>query len=210
MQELRDAFLVDHCHWLFVGATGIAHQAFGASPQVRDIFPSPIALAPLAPSDVQVLLDLRYRHLQMGLHLIPPVTSSDGARLYARYHGELRGFLKLLSQAVQRRSISEPGVALPAETVVTMMAEVYYASVLVHRVGPTVAAHLKAAYAGKPWTASFRVKDLSAAARITPATESVAIQGLLRDGVIEVAERKGKSAYYRLLGGDYSVALNLG
>jgi len=209
MRELRDAFLVDHCHWLFVGTTGIARQVFGASPQIRDIVPITIALAPLEPSDVQALLDVRYRHLQMGLRLIPPVTASDGARLYARYRGELRGFLRLLSQSVQRRSIGEPGVALPAETVVAEMAEVYYASVLVHRVGPVVASHLKAVYAGKPWTAVFRGTDLAAAAHITPASASELIKRLLRDGVVEIAERKGRSVYHRLAGGDYAVALNL-
>jgi len=209
MQDLRDAFLVDYCHWLFVGITGIARHVFGASPQVRDIFPVTITLAPLATSDVQALLDVRYRHLQMGLRLTPPVAASDGARLYARYHGELRAFLRLMSQAVQQRSSSEPGVPLSAEAVVAEMAESYYASVLVPQVGAVVAAHLKAVYAGKPWTSLFRMTDLAGAAQITPASASAIVKRLLADGVIEVAERKGRSIYHRLVGGDWSVALNL-
>lgn len=97
MQQVRDCFLVDHSHWLFVGTTGIEQQIFRASEQVNGIVPFAVPLDPLAPDEVAELLRRRYHHLQKGIHVTPPIDPNDGATLYRRYDGELRTFLSLLS-----------------------------------------------------------------------------------------------------------------
>lgn len=209
IQQVRDCFLIDHSHWLFVGTTGIQERIFRTAEQVSGIIPFAITLEPLAPDEVAELLTRRYHHLRRGRHVTPPVAPTDGAALYQRYHGQLRAFLSLLSGAVQRRTAFAPGVALSVADVVSTMAPTFREEKLIKRVGPSATAHLAAVYAGRAFDAEFRVTDLAAAAGITQAAASQFVKDLLMADVIRQTRTAGKSVYYQIAHGDLMVALNL-
>lgn len=207
MQDVRDAFLFPHGHWLFVGAGDIEHAVF-AAPQVRGIIPVAVTLEPLGAGEVAELLDRRYRHVQRGVRLTPPVAPTDAAELYTRYRGDLRNYLRLLSRAVQHYAVGAPGRPLDAAAVVRLMAPVYRAE-LVRRLGPADAAHLESATRGQMPDAEFRVTDLAARTGLTQAAASKIVQRLLAAGALAPGRVAGKSVYYRLAGGDFTVALGL-
>jgi hypothetical protein len=209
IQQVRDCFLVDYSHWLFVGTTGIRDQIFRASEQVSGIIPFAIPLKPLAPDEVAELLTRRYGHLRRGMHLVPPVAPDDGAALYRRYHGQLRAFLSLLSNAVQRHAASAPGTALRVADVVAVMAPTFRDEKLVGRIGPADTESLAKVMAGQPFDAEFRVTGVASALGVTQAAASKFAQRLIKAGVIRQSRTQGKSIYYQLAHGDVTVALNL-
>jgi hypothetical protein len=209
VQQVRDCFLFDYSHWLFVGTTGITDNVFRASEQVRGIIPFTIALNPLAPEEVAELLKRRYQHLRQGQTLIPPITAADGATLYRRYHGQLRAFLSLLSHAVQRHAGSAPGTPLTVPDVVTLMAPTLRAEKLVARIGVADTEALRKTTAGRPYDAEIRVTDIETALGVNQAAASRLVQRLVQAGVLRKTRTQGKSVYYSLAHGDLTVALNL-
>lgn len=209
IQQVRDCFLVDDSHWLFVGTTGIREHIFRASEQVSGIIPFAIPLQPLAAEQVAELLTRRYHHLRRGMHLTPPVAPGDGATLYRRYHGQLRAFLSLLSNAVQRHAASAPGTPLAVEDIVAVMAPGFRDEKLVRRIGAADTESLAKAMAGRAFDAEIRVTDLAGATGMTQASASKLAQRLIKAGVIRQSRTQGKSVYYRLAHGDLTVALNL-
>lgn len=209
IQQVRDCFLVDHTHWLFVGTTGIEQHVFRASAQVSGIVPFSIRLDPLRSDEVVDLLDRRYRHLRSGLRLVHPISPPDGAALYARYRGQLRAFLSLLSNAVQRHSAFAPGQTLSIGDVLGLMTPEFRVRKLLPRVSPEDAAHLAKTLAGTRHDAEFRVSELAEGMGATQAAASKLAKRLLSAGVIELSRTHGKSVYYRIAEGDLTVALGM-
>lgn len=208
MQQVRDAFLFEHGHWLFVGTTGIEEDIFRVHPQVGGIIPLSVSLRPLAPNEVGTLLEKRYWHLRNGFRFTPPVATADAEALYARYHGHLRDFLRLLSGAVQRHAVTAPGMSLSAEHVVRTMAATYAAS-LMSRISKEDAQALQATLGGQPFDAEFRVTDIARCADTTQALASRLVVRLMETQVIHESRRRGRSVYYRVRHGDDTVALGL-
>ena len=209
MQQIRDCFLIDGSHWLFVGTTGIERQIFRASEQVNGIVPFAVQLGPLAPDEVAELLRRRYIHLQKGIHLTPPIDPNDGATLYRRYDGELRTFLSLLSSAVQRHSGFAPGVPLAVDVVVSTMAPTFRIQTLLRLIGEADAAHLEKALGGKSFDHEFRVTDLAKAIGMAQASASKFAQRLIAANVIRKRREVGKSVFYQIANGDLTVALGM-
>ncbi len=212
MGDLRDAFLFMHGHWLFVGATGIEHTVFGED-AVESIMTLSVTLAPLSPDEVVDLLQRRYKHLQQGIHLTPPVSDEAARTLYARYQGQLRGFLKLLSRAVQRRAVLGAVRPLSTTDVVRLLADEYWARSMqgatLNQVTATNLEHLRTLLAAKPFDTEFRATDIAKSAELTPAAASHIIEQLSRHGVIGLVRTKGRSKYYRITDGDLTVALRM-
>ena len=211
MQEVRDCFLADHGHWLFVGTTGITEAIFAPTPQVSSIIPFHTVLGPLGRTDVAELLARRYRHLHLGdqvAALVPPVSAEEGARLYERYHGHLRAFLMLLSRAVQRRSAANPGVPLTAADVATTMAPIYWPE-LVRRAGANDAEQLRRGLAGKAHTTTFRVTDLEKALNVSQPAASKMMARLEKARVVIQSHVSGRNTFYRIPRGDDSIALEM-
>jgi hypothetical protein len=209
MQDVRDALLVEHSHWLFVGTTDIEDQIFRATPQVGGIVPFAVTLEPLEPAQVAELLERRYRHLQRGRRLVAPVRSDVAAELYVRYRGHLRDFLRLLSAAVQRQASIAPGLPLSAEEVVALMQSRYYQDVLVKRVGSGDAEHLRVVLAGKSYDAEFRAVDVRQATGMSHVGAGKLIRRLVDAGVAAPVRASANSTYFRVISGDATVALGL-
>ena len=103
LRDLRDYLLLPGAHWVFVGATGIEDDVFRVYDQVGGIFPAADVLRPLTPAEIEQLLERRYDYLRIdGRPLVEPIVPRDAAGLYALYQGDLRNFLRLLSDAADR------------------------------------------------------------------------------------------------------------
>jgi len=209
MQHLRDAFLFEHSHWLFVGTTGIEEDIFRVHPQVGGIIPLAMSLGPLTPDEVRLLLEKRYAHLRNWFGFIEPVGAQDAASLYARYHGHLRDFLRLLSGAVQHYAVTAGSGSLTASQVVRTMAPTYWSEKLTKRITAEDARRLAATLDGQPFDAEFRVADVVVRASINQAHASRALKRMLEKHVIHETRRQGKSVFYRVSHGDDTVALGL-
>lgn len=209
VRNLRDSFLTDQSHWLFVGTDNIEQRIFRTTEQVGGIIPFAIDLEPLPAEVIAEVLQRRYEHLRRGRRLIPPVEPIVAAALYERYRGDLRNFLRLLSRAVQHHAIASPGAPLGANDLLALMAPRYWPE-LVKRIGENDARHLSAIYAGKTHDAEFRVSDaVRAIGTITQASASKLVQRLAESGVIAQSRVEGKSVYYRPNSGDVTIALGL-
>jgi DNA-binding MarR family transcriptional regulator len=212
MADLRDAFLFLHSHWLFVGTTGIDRTIFG-DPTLSSFMTLRVALPPLSVSEVVEVLRRRYQHLQQGIYQTPPVADDAARTLYARYHGQLRGFLGLLSRAVQRRALRGVGVPLTAADVIEVMADAYWERAIQGAVGkhvtPATLGHLRALLYEQPCTMEFRATDLVRATSLTPAAATKILQELVKQDVIALVRHKGQSKYYRLTDGDLTIALRM-
>jgi hypothetical protein len=200
---------VEHSHWLFVGRTGIEEQIFRVTEQVSGIVPFAVTLEPLEPLQVAELLERRYRHLQRGARLVPPVSPQVAAALYGRYHGHLRDFLRLLSAAVQRQANIAPGVPLGAEEVIALMQSRYYRDLLVRRIGGGDAEHLSAVLAGKPHDAEFRAADVKQATGMSHVAAGKLVRRLVGAGVVAAARESANSTFFHVVSGDATVALGL-
>jgi hypothetical protein len=210
MQALRDAFLFEWSHWLFVGTTGIHEQIFrGKQGAAGSIIPVVVTLAALTPDEVVALLEKRYRHLRNGFRFTEPVAPKEAAALYARYRGHLRGFLRLLSGAVQHHALLASGGSMRATQVVSTMAPTYWIDTLTTRITVQDAHLLAATITGQPYDTEFRVADVVQRAVINQAHASRAVQRMVEQQVIHETRRHGKSVYYRVSHGDDTVALGL-
>lgn len=208
IHSLRDAFQFDHAHWLFVGTTDIEHRLFRVHPQVSQIIDRPVTLGPLSPDEVAELLTRRYRHLQIGIHVNPPITPEVAAGIYARFAGELRGFLGLLGAAVRAWAPLHPGQPMTAREIVDTAAP-DTRKALIDKIGDSDIARLQAIMTDQAFDAEFRVADVQARCRMTQAGASKLVQRLLAAAVIAPTRRLGKSHYYALAGGPVSIALGI-
>ena len=208
LEDVRDLFFTEHAHWLFVGTTGIDQAVFQRTAQVGGILTLTATLQPLAPEVIAAMLEKRYAHLRTGLRFTAPVPPETAAALYGRYHGDLRRFLSLLSQGVQRYAVTHPGQPLDVATVVGLMAPPRREA-LVERVGDTAARALEQVVGGRPVGTTFRVAEVQQATGLTQSAASELVQRLLARDAITLVERRGKSVFYRVTAGDDTVALRM-
>lgn len=210
IQDVRDTFFADHSHWLFVGTTGIEEQVFRGTPQVDGIIPFTVTLGALLPSEVAELLERRYRHLQLGTLRTRPIPVDVAADLYERYQGNLRDFLRLLSNAVQHHARKEPGVPLSVADVVAEMAPLMRPAKIVKRIGELDASYLEKTLRGTGPYPEFRVTEVvQRNPPITQAGASKLVRRLVDAGVIAARRKEGASIYYGLTHGDLTIALGL-
>jgi DNA-binding transcriptional ArsR family regulator len=133
----------------------------------------------------------------LGLRFTPPVAPDDAAALYRRYAGDLRNFLRLLSNAVQRTPVVGRPAPLTARAAVQTMAEPYRRA-LAQRLGEVDLAHLAAlADGGGP---GLRVRPADVAQRTGLAKGSVTelLARLEAKGAVRYDRTEGRNTYYRL------------
>ena len=208
IHSLRDAFVLDRAHWLFVGTTDIEQRLFRVYPQVSQHIDAPITLGPLSAEEVGELLQRRYEHLQLGIHANPPIAPSDAARLYERFRGELRGFLALLGSAVRAWAPAHPGQPMGIDDILDTVGPSERAQ-LASKIGENDAARLHEIMADQPFDAEFRVADVQQRCGTTQGGASQLVKRLAEAGVIIPTRTRGKNRFYALAGGSVSIALGI-
>jgi hypothetical protein len=207
VQDLRDYFLIPQTHWVFVGADDVEQQVFRASDAVGGIVPLVTDLGPLAPEEIPTLLERRYAQLRAGVRFVAPVAPPDAVALYRRYEGDLRNYLRLLSNAVQRTPVVGAPAPLTVAAVVQTMAEPYRRA-LVRQLGAVDAGHLAATVAGAAAGVRFRVADVAARTGLKQPSATELVERLRAKGAIRHDGTAGRSTYYRLRA-DAEVAFGL-
>lgn len=206
--DVRDYLLLPGAHWMFVGASGIEDAIFRTHTQVSGIFPQAVVLESLPPTVVERLLVLRYRHLSLSRHkLTPPIEPEEAAQLYSLYRGDLRNFLRLLTEAAEAL-LGVYGVRPMTAAEVRAFAASEYEQRLRQRLGPDDFAHLRRIMAGKPG-GEIRVTDAAKASRLSQAATSKLFQRLEAKKAIHPSRTEGKSRYYRA-SGDVLIAFGIG
>jgi DNA-binding transcriptional ArsR family regulator len=209
IRDLRDYFMIPGAHWLFVGTTGVTRDVFRRFDQVGGIMPLPLTLKPLSPDEVGSLLTLRYEHLKRRTRYVAPIAAADASELYSRYFGDLRNFLRLLSDAASRLLGVRGIQPMTAEQVMGTMAPVYAAK-LEEDLSPALFAHLRRAIGDeKKPDYEFRVSELTRRAGISQPVATRAMNRLLAKRIVTESRTEGRSTYYRLTG-ETCVALGLG
>jgi hypothetical protein len=134
-RSLRDNLLIPGAHWLFVGRPGTAADVFQVYDETDSVMSEPVLLEPFGAEQVSALLDRRYRELRRGVRFTAPVEPAGAARLYRRYRGDLRNFLRLLSAACERALHPDGSRALTEAEVLAAVGPRYRAR-LVRELGP--------------------------------------------------------------------------
>lgn len=207
MIDLRDYFLIKHSHWVFVGANDIGTTVFG-DPAVRSIIPLDVTLAPLMVDDVIEMLDRRYdyvrsraRDVKTRRHHQPylaPIAREAIPDLYRRYGGNLRGFLRLLSMAVQRYPFAEAVHSLSASEAIQSVSSEYRRGLL-KQLGETDVGYIDRTIA-LTQSPRFRNADVAAATRLKVSSAKQFIERLLANRAVLEDGTAGRSTYYRLAG----------
>jgi hypothetical protein len=196
-QDVRDFFLIAGTHWVFVGTSEIERTIVRATDAVSGIVPIVATLAPLSADEVVAMLELRYEQLRVGTRdVVRPVESEAVRRLYARYDGDLRHFLRLLSHAVQRAANAGAG-SLRYAGVVREVAESYWTEVL-RRVGQGDGRHLQVIAAGHEARATYRLTDLQPRAGLSKGAAVEFVERLVGKGVLAFADGDGTGREYRM------------
>lgn len=197
--DLRDYLLLPGAHWVFVGASGIEDAIFRAHQQVSGIFPQALVLESLPPAAVERLLELRYRHLKIrGQSVTPPIEPEEAARLYALYQGDLRNFLRLLTEAAEAL-LGVHGIRPMSEVEVRRFGAAEYEQKLRDRLGEDDYAHLRRILADHA-DAEVRVTDAARSTKMSQGAASKLIQRLEQKRAIHPTRTAGKSRYYRPYG----------
>jgi hypothetical protein len=213
--ELRDYLLLPHAHWVFVGATGIDKNVFREHRQVRSIFPWTVKLTPLSGPEVRELLERRYSHLRLdGVPLTQPIRQEDAETLYQMYYGDLRNFLRLLSDAAGA-GLGIQGIRPMNLHAVIRAAAPRYEEQLRDELGDDDFEHLVAIFApagGEPTQAVTEVRATDVAGRVSPSADvSTAhriIERLRDKNALVQSRREGRSVFYRPTG-EVCIALGL-
>ena len=208
IHSLRDAFVFDHAHWLFVGTTDIEQRLFRVHDQVSQFIDPPVTLGALRADEVAELLRRRYAHLQLGMHPNHPIATHDAAQLYARFHGELRGFFALLGAAVRTWAPAHPGQPMRVADIITTIGPQERAG-LGRKIGENDAMRLHEIMAGHAHDAEFRVLDVQRRCKMTQGGASKLVLRLAEAGVVMPTRTQGKSRYYALASGSISIALGI-
>ena len=208
IHSLRDAFLFDHAHWLFVGTTDIEQRLFRVHPQVSQVIDHPVTLGALSTGEVAELLSRRYEHLQLGIHPNHPIRAAAAARIYERFHGELRGFLALLGSAVRAWAPLHPGQPMDIDDVIATTGP-QERKALVLRIGENDVMRLVEIMAKQPVDAEFRVADVQQRCNVTQAGASKLVSRLARQGAIAPTRTEGRNRFYTLADGSVSIALGI-
>jgi hypothetical protein len=197
MTNLRDYFMTEGSHWIFVGANRIDQTVFG-DPAVQGMIPLVRYLQPLTANEVIEFLTLRYRYVATRRNFTPPVAAAAVPTLYERYTGNLRSFLRLLSMAVQHYAPVAPIRSLTVSEVIRTVANEYWRA-LVRKIGDNDATYLRAVIS-LTRESRFRNADLVQATQLRVPSAKAVITRLLATGVIVEDEIRGKSVFYRLTG----------
>ena len=201
LRDLRDYLLLNGAHWVFVGSTGIDDQIFRVYDQVGGIFPAADTLLPLTPAEVEQLLARRYLHLRIrGRTLVEPIIPHDAAELYALYQGDLRNFLRLLSDASER-ILGLRSVTPMTQAEVLLHASGEYQRHIRSRMSQNDFEHvarLVAGYGGAD--PEFRVTDAARLLKMSQPSASELVQRLVDRRVIRQTRTSGRSVYYRPTG----------
>ncbi|HEV7587889.1 MAG TPA: hypothetical protein VGO40_07130 [Longimicrobium sp.] len=202
LRDLRDYLLLAGAHWVFVGATGIDDEIFRVYDQVGGIFPAADTLRPLTPPQVELLLARRYLHLCIKGRTTPvePIVPRDAADLYALYQGDLRNFLRLLSDASER-ILGLRSVAPMTQAEVLLHASGEYQRHFRARLSQNDFDHvarLVAGYGGGD--PEFRVTDAARLLKMAQPSASELVQRLVDRRIIRQTRTSGRSVYYRPTG----------
>lgn len=194
IRDLRDYFLLDGAHWVFVGTAGIESAIFRKHDQVSGIFPHAESLEPLTPTEVSQLLEERYQHLELPRRRhTPPVEAETAARLYAFYGGDLRNFLRLLGEAAERLLGLDEIRPMRFDEIARAMQGEYLA-----RIKPTLSEndteHLRKIVCHDP--GAFRVSDAAKITGLSPGGASKLVDRLLGQRVIRHERTDGRNTYY--------------
>ena len=185
--------LLPGAHWMFVGATGIDEAIFRAHAQVSGIFPQALALDALPPAAVERLIELRYKHLKIrGQNLTPPIEPGQAARLYALYQGDLRNFLRLLTEAA-KGLLGVQGVRPMGEAEVRRFGAAEYERKLRERLGGDDFGHLARILADHA-DAEVRVTEAARSTRMSQGAASKLVQRLERNGLCTRRVRPERAA----------------
>ncbi|HEX2078394.1 MAG TPA: AAA family ATPase [Longimicrobium sp.] len=196
--DVRDYLLLRGAHWIFVGATGIEDAIFRRHRQVGGIFPQALVLESLPAAAVENLLTLRYRHLKLPRQrLAAPIEPGEAARLYALYQGDLRNFLRLLTEAAEAL-LGVHGVRPMTEAEVRAFGAAEYAHRLRERLGTDDFTHLGRLLADG--ASEVRVTDAVRSTRLSQGAASKLFQRLEAKKAIQFTRTAGKSRFYRPLG----------
>lgn len=201
MQDVRDVFSFSGAHWLMVGASGIERAVFRTTPQVSGFFPFAISLEPLTPTEVGTLLERRYAHLaEPGKDVVPPVEPETAVDLYAIYRGDLRNFLRLLSEAANLLLGVDGVRPLTTPQTVRTMGKVYRDQVI-EAVGAQDFDYIeRLARGSREAERGFRVSEVTEWLGVSQPGASGIVTRLLDAGLIVESVREGRSVYYRLTG----------
>lgn len=197
VQDLRDYFLIPHSHWVFVGAADLEHAVFRASEAVSGIVPLVADLPPLTAEEMTALLARRYERLRVGLRFVPPVAPDAAETLYRRYAGDLRNFLRLLSNAVQRAPMAGRPEPLTARAVVQTMAAPYRRT-LAQKLGAVDLAHLATIAGGGSPGLRVRAADVAARTGLAKGSVTELLARLEGKGALRYEATEGRNTYYRL------------
>jgi len=208
LRDLRDFMMIKGAHWIFVGATGVDYAVFREYDQVAGIFPHPIVLEPLSDAEVAELLRRRYQHLaREGTQLVPPVEPQVAGDLYGLYRGDLRNFLRLLSDAAALALGVEAIEPLSAERIVAVAAP-RYARAIERRVGALDYQHLSRIVGGAKGS-EFNVASAAQHAGIIGQSGTSRLIARLREaGLVVQTRTEAKRVFYRPAG-QVLVALGL-
>lgn len=206
IRNLRDYLLIPGGHWLFVGKTGVTRDVFEAREEVGSIMTQPVVLAPLDAGGLRALLETRYRQLRRGRAFTPPVPLEVAAALYARFHGDLRSFLQLLSRAAER-ALPGDGRTPMDEGMILGAVEGLYRERLTQRLGEDLFGYLEATLRTVAPAVEFRAADLAKAAGVSRARATQVVDRLLERRVVRRG-RTEQASKYLVPSGDAQVALD--
>lgn len=199
--DLRDYLLLPGAHWIFVGASGVDEGIFRVFDQVGGIFPAAETLQPLRPAQIEQLLQRRYEYLRMtGRSLVEPIEPGEAAGLYALYQGDLRNFLRLLSDAADR-ILGVRGVVPMTQADVLRHAAVDYQRQFRARLSGNDFEHLAKLVDGRTGADSeFRVADAARLLSLSQPSASDLVQRLAGRRMVRQTRTSGRSVYYRPTG----------
>lgn len=198
LQNVRDVFSFSGAHWILAGASGLEHEVIRASPQVSGFFPFSIALSPLTSQEVAELLERRYQHLfEPGAIKVPPLVSETAIRLYERYRGDLRNFLRLLSEAAAL-ILGVDGIHPMEEELLLHTMGHAYRQQIAAQIGDTDLNYLDRLATQQ--VDRFRVAEVQRCLHLSQAGASGVVARLLAAGLLAPAGQEGRSVYYHLTG----------
>ena len=203
LRSLRDTVLLqDGLHIILAGTADIVATVTGTFAQVRSVFASPIALAPLAAEQVQALLEARYEHL--ALHprapVVPPVAPAAVKALYPLFRGDLRSLFKVLEEGASLLLgvVAKPGASIQLGDLRPALQQ-RYASV-VASLEPRRQKQLRA-WATKDLNAEHTQKSLTSLWKVSQPAVSAGLKALEEDGFVSTLPRRGAEATRYALSG---------
>jgi len=201
MQTVRDVFAYPGAHWLMVGTTGIEETVFRKTDQVSGFFPHAVVLQPLTTAEIREVMERRYDHLRVqGSAVVAPVETEAVGELYDRYHGDLRNFLRLLSEA-SNLLLGINGVEPLTEAKILRTMSREYRHRVVRQLSEDDFRYLETlASEGGALPGGFRVTEVKQWLEVSQAGASGIVDRLLAARMLVQAGRSGKSIYYQLTG----------